>query len=836
MSEVEKILESCRGEDSSACQATCPAHIDAKGYIAKIAEGDFRGAIEIVREVMPFVGVCGRVCNHPCEMECERGTVDEPVAIRALKRFIGDYEIENGREKTIPYEKTREEKVAIIGSGPAGLTAAYFLIQSGYQVTVFEKLPVVGGMMRVGIPEYRLPREILVNEIQIIEQMGVTIRTNVTFGRDITLESLKENGFDAVLLAVGLHGGQRLGVENEDAEGVLQGIYFLRHVAMGEDVPIGDDVLVIGGGNVAIDVALTAKRKGAKNVNVVCLEKRDEMPAWQHEIEEALEENINIVNSFGPKSLLVDKNGHVSGIEFKFCAAVFDEQGLFDPQYDESVCQTLFCDTVIIAIGQSLDITSIREQGITITPIGALEADPVTLQTRLEGVFAAGDANYGPKSVIEAVAAGKEAAISIDRYLKGVDLSEGRPVKINRLKEVSTEGVEKKARVVIPKLEVSKREGFAEVEQVLNEQAAIDEAKRCLACECKQCMTECEFLRRYCESPKDFALRFLAGDFNKKPHAPFCCNLCELCEKLCPEDINVGRMCIEARRAAVTSGAAPFGGHQVVLKDQAFVRSDEFKMTVPNPGKRKVRRIFFPGCHLSAYRPSLIISAYEWLRGKDPDTGIMLRCCGAPTNGMGFLSDFNEMMAELEAEVESLGAEEIITACPNCFRTLSRFSEKLNPISLYDVMAAEWEEGVINTAEGGVFNLHDPCAGRFHTSAHDTARKLVKYTGAQIEELEHIREDTRCCGMGGMIAFTSPELAGTLTKRRVAEASLDLITYCATCQGSLAAQKPTIHILDLIFNPNWREDKALPPNKPPVKKENQLALKKHLKDKYSDEV
>jgi len=314
MSEVEKILESCRGEDSSACQATCPAHIDAKGYIAKIAEGDFRGAINIVREVMPFVGVCGRICPHPCESECVRGSVDEPVAIRALKRFIADYEMNNGREKTIPAEITREQKVAVIGSGPAGLTAAYFLIQSGYQVTVFEKLPVAGGMMRVGIPEYRLPREILGNEIQMIEQMGVTIRTNVTFGSDITLESLKANDFDAVFLAIGLHGGRRLGVENEDAEGVLQGVYFLRQVAMGKDVPIGNDVLVIGGGNVAIDVALTAKRKGAENVTMVCLEKRDEMPAWQHEIEDALEENINIVNSLGPKSLLVGTNRHVRGI------------------------------------------------------------------------------------------------------------------------------------------------------------------------------------------------------------------------------------------------------------------------------------------------------------------------------------------------------------------------------------------------------------------------------------------------------------------------------------------------------------------------------------------
>jgi len=230
------------------------------------------------------------------------------------------------------------------------------------------------------------------------------------------------------------------------------------------------------------------------------------------------------------------------------------------------------------------------------------------------------------------------------------------------------------------------------------------------------------------------------------------------------------------------------------------------------------------------------MSAYEWLRKKDPDTGILLRCCGAPTNGMGFLSGFKEIVAELEAEVGRMGAEEIISACPNCYRTLSRYSDKLNPTSLYDVMAEDWDDGEINTAEGIVFNLHDPCAGRSYPRLHDNVRTLIKYTGARIEELAHIKEDTRCCGMGGMIAFTSPELAGTITKRRVAETTRDLLTYCASCQASLSSQKPTLHVLDLIFNPNWREDKDLPPNKPPVHKENQKTLKKTLEGRYAEEL
>jgi Fe-S oxidoreductase len=368
---------------------------------------------------------------------------------------------------------------------------------------------------------------------------------------------------------------------------------------------------------------------------------------------------------------------------------------------------------------------------------------------------------------------------------------------------------------------------MSEVEQII---------ERCLGSECKQCMEGCEFLRRFCDSPKGFAESFLAGAFNKKPQALFCCTLCDWCETVCPQGINVGHMCIEACQAAVVSGVAPLGGHKLVLKDQEFVRSDQFTLAIPNPEKRNVRRVFFPGCHLSSYRPSLVTSTYEWLRKKDPDTGIILGCCGAPTNGMGFMSEFKEMVAILETEVKEMGAGEIIAACPNCYRTLSLSSEKLNVMLLYDIMASEWDEDDIHTAEGAVFNLHDPCAGRFYTTGHDNVRSLIKLTGAEIEELSHIREDTRCCGVGGMVPYTSPELAQTITKQRAAEATQDLLTYCASCQVALSAQKPTLHILDLIFNPKWREDRGLPPNTPPAKRESQKTLRQTLQDIYRDDL
>ncbi len=480
---------------TAPCKATCPAHVGIQGYIALINEGKYAEALQLFKEAHPFPGICGRVCHHPCEQVCTRNDVDQPLAIRELHRFLADWEQTQEAPYVPEIKEKRDEKVAIIGSGPAGLTAAYYLALAGYQVTIFEKLPKAGGMMRYGIPEYRLPRSIIDTEIGVIEQMGVTIKTGVAFGSDFTLDSLKKDGFASVFVGIGLHGGRKLGVENEDAEGVLQGVDFLRDVALGKEVTIGEDVLVVGGGNVAIDVALTAKRKGAKNVTLICLEKREEMPAWEHEIEEALESDINIVNSFGPKNFFIDKSSKVSGIEFKTCTAVFDENGRFSPSYDDDACQPFFGDTVIVSIGQSTVLDGIREQGIETTPPGGIKADPVTLQTSVEGVFAGGDAFYGPKSVVDAVSCGKEAAESIHRYLNGLDLAEGREIQWEFEKpDTSMEAV--KPRTPVRCLDPEAREcNFLEVTFGYDETEAKTEADRCLRCgicsECYQCVKAC---------------------------------------------------------------------------------------------------------------------------------------------------------------------------------------------------------------------------------------------------------------------------------------------------------------------------------------------------------
>jgi heterodisulfide reductase subunit A-like polyferredoxin len=480
---------------TAPCKATCPAHVSIQGYIALINQGKYREALELFRDAHPFPGVCGRVCHHPCESACTRNDYDEPLAIRELHRFLADWEKQE-EEKILPEaaEEKRDEKVAVIGSGPAGLAAASFLARKGYGATIYEKLPVTGGMMAVGIPEYRLPRDMLQREIDIIRDQGVEIKTGVTFGQDITFDSLKADGYSAVFMAIGLHKGRSLGIENEDAEGVLQGVDFLRETALGNDVPVGKDVLVIGGGNVAIDVALTAKRKGAENVTMVCLEKREEMPAWEHEIEEALESDIKIVNSYGPKNFFINNENRFSGIEFKTCTNVFDQEGRFNPEFDESACDAFFGDTLILSIGQATDASDLEGQNVPMNARG-LEGDPVTLQTTMEWVFSGGDAFYGPKSVVDAVACGKEAAESIHRYINGQDLHEGREKEWTYDKpDVINEP--HKDRVPVRCLDPEAREcNFLEVSFGYTEQEAQAEADRCLKCgicsECYQCVKAC---------------------------------------------------------------------------------------------------------------------------------------------------------------------------------------------------------------------------------------------------------------------------------------------------------------------------------------------------------
>ena len=509
---------------TAPCKATCPAHVSIQGFIALMNQGKHAEALKLFKQEHPFPGSCGRVCHHPCEAACTRGDADEPVAIQYLHRYLAQLDFD-GDETFIPeIAEKRDEKVAIVGSGPAGLTTAYYMAQKGYSVTIFEKLPVKGGMMTVGIPEYRLPKAELAKEIDVIESLGVEIQTSVEFGRDVTLQSLKKDGYSALFMATGLHGSRGLGVKGEDLDGVIKGVDLLRDAALGKAEKISGRVMVIGGGNVAVDVALTARRLGAQDVTMVCLEKRDEMPAWDYEIEEALEEKVKIVNSLGPLRF-VGIDGKVDEVEFQECTSVFDENGRFSPQYDDCKLTSYEIDTVIVAIGQMGELEFADKEGIALTPPGGLEADPVTLQTPIDWVFAGGDAFYGPKSVVDAIASGKTAAESMHRFINGEDLNEGRE-KSWDFEKPDIDNVPKLERAKPFKITVEEREGnFREVTLNLAKEAIEREVARCLSCgicsECYQCVDAC-----------------LAGAIDHEEQ-----------EKI--RDLNVGSVIL-------TTGAAPF--------------------------------------------------------------------------------------------------------------------------------------------------------------------------------------------------------------------------------------------------------------------------------------
>ncbi|UCF94229.1 MAG: FAD-dependent oxidoreductase [Desulfobacterales bacterium] len=507
------------------CTRACPAGIHVQGYVALIAQERFQEALDLVREAIPFPGICGRICTHPCELNCRRNEVDAAVAMRSLKRYLADWGRQNAgsarnQNPPKPWSAEDAKRVAVVGAGPTGLTAAYYLARQGYRLTVFDKLPVAGGMMAVGIPAFRLPRDILKGEIEVIEEMGVEIQTGVAWGQDITLEGLRSNGYQAVLLATGLHGSRRLGVAGEDLPGVLDGVGFLRDVALGREVSLGAKMIVVGGGNVAIDVALSARRLGGREVTMVCLETLEEMPAWDYGIAEALEAGIAIVNCWGPHRFL-EKHGKFFGLEFKRCTCVFDEQCRFNPQYDENDLQTLEADTVVIAIGQRGELDAVADEKIPVLLQGRIAVDPATFQTSIPWVFAGGDAVYGPKSVVEAIACGKQAAASIDRYLSGGYRGNGRHKRPETAetnnglpgaqfapgaaadregpvwrRPLTAEELLPKPRVPMPRLAAAKRlRSFSEVERGYSEEQAVAEARRCLVCgpcsECMACVDAC---------------------------------------------------------------------------------------------------------------------------------------------------------------------------------------------------------------------------------------------------------------------------------------------------------------------------------------------------------
>lgn len=504
----------CYDTGTAPCKTACPAHIGIQGYLQLAKEGRYEDALALIKKDNPLPAVCGHVCNRRCEDACTRGTIDEAVAIDEVKRFIAERDLNAETrfipKKTIPSLKGGfEEKIAIIGAGPAGLSCAYFLALTGYKPTIFEKNAEPGGMLRYGIPSYKLEKDLLAAEIDVIRQLGVEIRCGVEIGKDVTIEDLREQGYKGFYAAIGCQRGRKPGISGENAEGAYTAVDFLRKAGAKESFALEGDVVVVGGGNVAIDAARISSRCTDAKISMFCLEAREKMPASNEEIEEALEEGIELNCGWGPKEVL-EENGHVSGVVFKKCTRVFDAQGRFSPEYDENDTVTIPCRHVIFSVGQAIDWGHMLDNlHVELRPNGGALANKLTYQTSEPDIFVGGDVYTGPKFAIDAIAAGREGAISLHRYVhEHCTLTIGRNrrdfIELDK-ENIKVETYDSSSRQIPPKADVKEQvKTFRDLSQSLTEEQVKKETSRCLSCGasvvdpnkcigCGVCTTKCMF-------------------------------------------------------------------------------------------------------------------------------------------------------------------------------------------------------------------------------------------------------------------------------------------------------------------------------------------------------
>ena len=476
---VEKcILDNLRLK-LATCRQACPLELNCQGYVQLIARGQDEEAMAVVREKLPFPGILGRVCSQPCEDGCGHQETDgDALAIRALKRYLDDRF--QGQEAPLPKIKTSSgKKVAVVGSGPAGLLAAHDLAIEGHQVTVFESESAPGGMMRWAIPEFRLPADVLDRELKLLERMGIDFQCGVKIGQNQSLSEL-ENKFDAIVLTVGRPGYLELNVKGEDHPQILHGLPFLKAAREGNPPKLGPKVIVIGGGNTAVDVAQTACRLGGESVKMVSLESRNQMPAFAKAIAEALADDVILDGSWGNPTLTFEGD-RLTGADFQKCTSVFSATGQFAPEFDSSVTQFLEADHIIVAIGQQLDQSLF---GTELRIEDALQADPDTLQTKTEKIFVAGDLIDGPSSVVQAMASGRKAAESVKRFLNQEPLRYGRSTRAGVVTDFEVDksfGTTEK-RMTLPHYRFQGKNDFAEIETGVSQDAARNEASRCHSC------------------------------------------------------------------------------------------------------------------------------------------------------------------------------------------------------------------------------------------------------------------------------------------------------------------------------------------------------------------
>jgi NADPH-dependent glutamate synthase beta subunit-like oxidoreductase/ferredoxin len=595
------------------CMMACPVHTEAGRYVNLIAEGRYEEAYRVAREPNPFASICGRICAAPCEDACRRGSLDQPISIRALKRFVTErfgveslIDVIKLQELFSAQIKPNDKKVAIIGAGPSGLSCAHDLALLGYNVTVFEKQQVPGGMLRLGVPEYRLPRELIRMEVNAILSLGINLELGKALGHDFYLKDLRNAGYDAIFIAMGAHKSRILNIEGSNADGILNAVDYLLNVNLGYRVDLGEKIVVIGGGNVAFDVARSAARRekpeslsssditaaldvarsavrfGAKKVDMVVLESRNDMLADTEEIDQALEERITIHNSIGPKRILT-RNGKVEGLEVWNVASIFDNEGRFNPQFVPGSESVIPADSIIVSIGQLPDLSFIQpEDGIAVSPRGMIEIVPETLATTAKGIFAGGDAAFGPRIAITAIADGRKAARSINTYLGGLEpvQSEIKITCFNTATYQPQPGYTQIPRQPIPNLPLERRIGIAQVELGYNEEQAKTEGSRCLRCwentifegdpdlgtECILCGGCADICPEYCieiipkklygfdtESEEDIASEFQIEKEDIKGKGLVLikneeiCIRCGLCAKRCP----VGTITMQGFEGAV---------------------------------------------------------------------------------------------------------------------------------------------------------------------------------------------------------------------------------------------------------------------------------------------
>lgn len=829
---MKEIAEHCMGEETAACVATCPMHTNVKEYVRLIREGKGEEAIKVIRDQLFLPGTLGRICAHPCEGKCKWNEGKSPMAIASLKRYAADH-FDREEDWNLSCKDENGKKVAVIGAGPSGLQAALELRKEGCQVTVFEKMPVRGGMLRIGIPAYRLPRTILEREISYLDRLGVKFELNCEIGKNKPFSEILEN-FDSVIVAVGKQQGRvDRSLDHWDAKGIFSAAGFLKEAAMTQDVKeSGKVVLVVGGGDVAMDCARTARRlNAAEKVYSVCLEDSyDTMASSNHEIKGALAEGVKFNHAQAIQKIHTDENGRVSGVTLKKCLSMFDENGRFAPTYDEEDTRELKVDTIVFAIGQGVEAEfagEVLEQRLNST----FACDKDTLQsTKNEKIFVAGDASGESVIAIQALATGRRAAQSVIRFLRGEDLRSGRELKDTWTYETKLQmpvdwdaitGQREDMQELDPKKRIC---SFDEVALGYTKEEAEREAAKCRQCECKLCMKECIMLNDYTECPKSLFKKYLEEGYENLDHMiAYSCNECSQCTLKCPKEFNMKGIftALKEDYAEKNNGLVPLEILKESDRTQEKECGDEYCTRVDGslqkkevPEKQKTKYVFVPGCTVSAYSPKGVENIVKHLKeclGHE-NVGALLQCCGKVTHFIGETEKFEERNKKAIDILDDMGAEVIITVCPSCYKVFKETAKNQKVIAYWDLMKnligiPETARG-IGTGSDVVFNIHDSCVTRDETSHHESVRWVLDELGYNWTEIERNGKNTRCCGVGGMVCSSNPELYERVYTRRANDFEQhNIVTYCGSCRGTMqAAGKDAVHILDLLFGQKYTKD------------------------------